>query len=176
MKKRIGIFICGLGCNFDFGEGTFYNRIKNADYGMEVVFVCNQSFMKTLYSVFLLQHSVFSLQDDKFIKKQLRMINKYLDQNYEVYIGGHSWGGSCVHILHEKLKDHPLRSRIKWSSFGSIYISDNDITNYMSKNDYVLKLLFPIQYKNISWNSSKDGHFSYEKHIKQFFSISRKAL
>jgi hypothetical protein len=144
------IQIVGLGCSsMEKVELERYEAYLANKVSMLCRVYCNRSLVKTLYDVSKTCTSFIPSKKHKFVQHVLNEVKQYIDQGYNVFLVGHSYGGSVVsriaEILHKDMQGFSYIHRLNVITLGSIYVprpektQDVNIKHYMFENDVALK-------------------------------------
>lgn len=144
-KKSILMQVIGLGCSsVDQHVIASYEQYLANKVGMSCIVYCNQSLTKTLYDVAKTCTHFIPSKKHKFVVKIFNNVKKYLEEGYDVYLLGHSYGGSVVSRIAELMRNS-THTNLHIITFGSIYvpkperITGVDLKHYMFVNDVALK-------------------------------------
>lgn len=164
--KNIMIQVVGLGCSVDKQQVDMFQAHLAYDVGMPCRVYCNQSLIKTLYDVSKTCIKFIPSKKNKFVQYVLNEVKQYIDRGYNVFLVGHSYGGSVVsriaEILHrEASQGLSYIHRLHIITLGSIYVSHPqrtqgvNISHYMFVNDVALKC------NNLGKKGMKESHVTW---------------
>lgn len=144
------IYVHGMGCSSDEDNPTnvhYHNFFVKKHNIKNIEFYCNSSKSSAIKNVAKTICNIKPSKDDSFIKYIYNIVVDYLEQNKQVVLIGHSYGGSIVSRIAEILnRQHHniILDNLYILTFGSIYIPtynrinkinikhvlyDNDIAN-----------------------------------------------
>ena len=184
-QRRVLIMVLGLGCSRLSPEAIEKNRASLAKYLKnamdEVVLMCNQSLASTVYDIAQTYCSFRPGLNNTFVKEVVEEVKKHLDMGHQVYLLGHSYGGSVAARVAESFVKHATlenASSLSVATFGSIYVPKKarvagiDITHYMYVNDVALKCnglnhKVPQPDKSVTWLRYSD----YKTPVKKEFTF-----
>jgi hypothetical protein len=149
--KNIMIQVVGLGCSsVDKQQLDMDEAYLAYNVGMSCRIYCNQSIVKTLYDVSKTCIKFIPSKKNKFVQYVFNEVKQYIDKGYNVFLVGHSYGGSVVsriaEILHREVSQGSIYvNRLNAITLGSIYVPRPERTHgvniyhYMFENDVALK-------------------------------------
>jgi hypothetical protein len=146
IKQKIVIFIAGLGYH-KLTESEMKQYSNNLEFysRIKTIFLCNKSVSKIWYDIFKTLCFFSPNKTSSFVQQVHSIVNHYIDKDYDVFIIGHSYGGSIASIIAETFNDKKQRKNLHVITFGSIYVPKPDKTNnidikhFMRVNDVALK-------------------------------------
>jgi hypothetical protein len=106
-------YIVGLGCDPNAQKST-------ASFHYE----CNASLSSTLETIAKTVCYMKPNKKDKFIIKNAMQVGKLLDDNSQVLLLGHSYGGAVATVIADILNSHPAVHNLQVATFGSIFTID----------------------------------------------------
>lgn len=176
--KNIAIQIIGLGCT-SMGQDELerYKTNISSSLHMPCHVYCNQSLLKTLYDVSKTCIYFIPSKKNKFVQYVLNEVKILLDQGYNVFLMGHSYGGSVASRIAEIVCKDPQNTtymnRLTIITLGSIYVPRPEktqgvnIKHYMFENDVALKC------NKLGIKNSKESHVIWLQQ-RDFVSPSKK--
>lgn len=135
------VMVMGMGCKEEHVV-SWTNYIKS--YNKTPYVFCNMSTRHILTNI---ARTVCYLKPNikgDFVQSVYTKVSELLDQNENVILIGHSYGGSIVTLVSELIKDHPRSlSHLQIATFGSIHTSSTthglNMKQYLLYNDVSLK-------------------------------------
>jgi hypothetical protein len=166
-KKPIHVvFISGMGCESKNAVriATYFKFANiNAIFHVE----CNESIKSILKNILKLSCYMKPNKKNEFVIKITDKVTKLLNDDNQVILLGHSYGGSVAAIVAESLNDHPNVHKLQVGTFGAIYIAKPKnipnvrIRQYMFLRDVALKCNKLKEPKNMTANTYNDE----EQHV-----------
>ena len=145
VKKYVALFILGLGCSAsEEHKLRKYADVLGKRTNIPLKMLCNESLGNTLNGIVQRVCYMVPNKKNKFIQEIYECVNTYLNDNVEVLLVGHSYGGMCASLVAEIFNDKP-NPGLHVATFGSIYISKQkdtnnvDLKHYMYKHDVAMK-------------------------------------
>ena len=131
--------------NYKDKHALFFQNIEKYHKTYKHIYVkCDPKQTRIVKDIFKSCRNTLNV-NNIFLQQMYNQINDLLNNENEVYIIGHSYGGSIASRLAMLLNNHKYANKLHIATTGSIYligkkeVNNIDFNQYMMPNDFALK-------------------------------------